>query len=194
MVKLLRPAEFKDTRQLPSEFIMLEIGRISIVSASIEDLMHSLYWKFAGISEEVGAIVTGDARATRLADDVVRVAKAAQVESAIVRDLQDIFSEFIQLAKTRNQFIHWIWSWNTDTHEDRIDPPGYKPKREGRYVTFDDVSKVADDLVWIEHRILAHFLTPKQLAASKAKYGLAGAPDAPTPWLEKMSPQETSQA
>jgi len=191
MVKLKRPPDFKDTRQLPSEPIMGEIGRIAIVSAAIEDLLHVLYWKFAGLTDPIGAVVTGDARATRLSEDVIRIAKAGGVDAAIIDDLKDIFSDFIVLVQERNKFLHWIWSWNTETYEDRIDPPGYKPGHQGKYVTRGGIAKIADGLVWIEHRLAAHYMTKKELSASKRKYGLAGALEAPTPWLEKMaSPAE----
>lgn len=163
---------------------MEEIGRIAIISASIEDLLHVLYWKFAGLTEPVGAVITGDARATRLSEDIIRVAKAADIDQSIVDDLKDIFAEFVGSTRERNEFVHWIWSWNTETHEDRIDPPGYKRSREGRYVKTSDVSRVADDLVWIEHRIAAHLMSDEELKESKRKFGLAGAPDAPTPWLK----------
>src|SRR5690606_8438592 len=103
-----------------------------------------------------------------------------------IDDLKDIFSDFAELTRQRNEFVHWIWSWNTETHEDRIDPPGYKPMRQGRYVKPKDVSEVANNLVWIEHRLAAHLLTRAELNASIKKYGLAGALTAPTPWLEKL--------
>ena len=185
MVRLKKPIDFEDTRQLPSEPIMVEIGRIAIVSAGIEDLLHALYWKFAGVADPVGAVITGDARTTRLSEDVIRIAKAAGTNKAIIDDLKDIFSDLVTLAKERNKFVHWIWSWNTTTYEDRIDPPGYKPGHEGRYVTPGDVAEIADSLVWIEHRLAAHLMTEEELSVSKEKYGSGGAPDAPTPWLKK---------
>lgn len=187
MAKLVRPQSFKDTRQLPSEFIMMEIGRIAIVSASIEDLMHSLYWRFSEISISVGAVVTRDIKATKLAAEIVKVAEAAEVDPAIIEDLKDIFKDFAKLAQTRNEFVHWIWSWNTKTTEDRIDPPAYKRNAAGRYVKFKDVTMVADDLTWIEHRIAAHLMTKRELQLSLKRFGLSGAPDAPTPWLENRS-------
>jgi hypothetical protein len=187
-VKLKRPANFKDTKQLPREKIMLEIGRISIVSASIEDLLHSLYWRFAGLTDSVGPVITGDARANRLTEDIVRIAKAAKTDQTIIDDLKDLFSEYALLAVERNKFVHWIWSWNTKTRQDRIDPPGYKPTHQGRYVTTGEVAAVADDLVWIEHRLQAHMMSKDELKASLAQHGPSGALDAPTPWLGKPAP------
>jgi hypothetical protein len=186
MVKLRRPADFKDTKQLPREEIMLQIGRIAIVSASIEDLLHQLYWRLAGLSDPVGPVITGDARANRLTEDIVRIAKAAKVDHCVIDDLKDVFSAYGLLAIERNKFVHWIWSWNTRTREDRIDPPGYKPTHQGRYVTTSEVAAVADDLVWIEHRLQAHLMTKEELKQSFAKHGPAGAPDAPTPWLKDI--------
>ena len=183
MVKIARPPGFKDTRQLPRESIMMEIGRIAIVSASIEDLLHDLYWKLAGLTDDIGAVITGDARASRLSEDIIRIAKAAKVDQAKIDDLKDIFSDFTNLTKERNEFVHWIWSWENSTRRDRIDPPGYKPSRHGKWVTTEDVARVADDLVWVEHRLAAHLLTREELEQSKKKHGPAGAVDAPTPWL-----------
>lgn len=91
MAKLKRPPDFSDTRQLPSEPVMMEIGRLSIVAASIEDILHRLHWKLARIAEPVGAVITGDARATRLSEDIIRIAKAAGTNQAIIDDLRDIF-------------------------------------------------------------------------------------------------------
>lgn len=186
MVKLPKPKDFKDTRQLPSEGVIAEIGRLAIVSASIEDIMHQIFWKHAGVSAPVGATITGDARATRLGEDIVKIAKAANVDAAIVEDLSDIFTEHRALVQERNKFLHWIWSWNTETGEDRIDPPGYKSHLAGRYVTAQEVQKIGDDLVWIEARLAAHSLSEEELKESKKQFGLAGAFDAPTPWLEKL--------
>jgi hypothetical protein len=36
-------------------------------------------------------VITGDARANRLTEDIVRVAKSAKVDQAIIDDLKDIF-------------------------------------------------------------------------------------------------------
>lgn len=185
MAKLKRPENFKDTRQLPRESIIVEIGRIAIVSASIEDLLHSLYWEFAGLTDTIGSVITGDARANRLTEDIIKIARAAKVDQAVIEDLKDVFADYALLATERNKFVHWIWSWNTETGEDRIDPPAYKPTHQGKYITTSDVAYIADDLVWIEHRLQAHLMTKAEINLSVKKYGLQGAPDAPTPWLEK---------
>lgn len=185
MAKLKRPANFQDTKQLPRDEIMLEIGRIAIVSASIEDLLHSLHWKFSGLSNPIGAVITADARSGRLTEDVIRIGKAAKIDHAIIDDLKDIFSDYTQLAAERNKFVHWIWSWNTQTRQDRIDPPGYKPAHQGKYVTPQDAAAIADDLVWLEHRLQAHCMSDDELKDSLAKFGPAGAPDAPTPWIKR---------
>ncbi len=163
---------------------MIEPGRIAIVTASIEDLLHSLHWKFADLSEPVGSVITADARASRLTEDILRIARAAKIDQAIVDDLKDVFSDYKALAGERNKFVHWIWSWNTQTREDRIDPPSYKSTLQGKYVTPEEVVGVADDLVWIEHRLQAHCMSDAELKLSLAKYGPAGAPDAPTPWVK----------
>jgi hypothetical protein len=186
MAKIKRPPDFEDTKQLPRDEIMLEIGRIAIVTASIEDVLHSLHWKFSGLTDSVGAVITADARASRLTEDIIRIAKAAEIDQAIIDDLKDIFSEYSSLTIERNKFVHWIWSWNTQTRQDRIDPPGYKPTHQGKYVTPQDVATVADDLVWIEHRLHAHCMTERALKESVAKFGPAGAVDAPTPWIKKV--------
>lgn len=187
MAKLKRPADFQDTKQLPRDEIMLEIGRIAIVAASIEDILHSIHWRLSGLSDSVGAVITADARASRLTEDIIRVGRAAGIDQAIIDDLKDIFSDYAKLATERNKFVHWIWSWNTETRQDRIDPPGYKPTRQGKYATPQDVAAVADELVWIEHRLQAHCMSDAELKASIAKFGPDGAPNAPTPWIAKKS-------
>ena len=79
---------------------MMEIGRLAIVAASIEDLLHSLYWQLSGVTDPVGAVITGDARAARISKDIIRIAKAAGTDDAIVEDLRDIFWKLHQTDET----------------------------------------------------------------------------------------------
>ncbi|MCK1533158.1 MULTISPECIES: hypothetical protein [unclassified Bradyrhizobium] len=153
MLKVKRPKNFADTNQLPREQIMQEIGRIAIVSASIEDLLHALHWEISGLNDLIGPLITSDVKPARLSQDIIKIGKAAKVKQSTIDELRDLFSDYATLAQERNKFVHWIWSWNTKTREDRIDPPGYKHSREGKYVSVQDVADVADDLVWVEHRL-----------------------------------------
>jgi hypothetical protein len=109
MAKLKRPPKFEDTRSLPSNKMLAAIGRTAVVSTSIEDILHRLHWKYAGLSTEVGPVITGDARATRLTEDILRIAKAAKAPQKVIDDLSDIFADLGALIVKRNECSHWLW-------------------------------------------------------------------------------------
>lgn len=64
----------------------MEIGRIAIVAASIEDIFHLLHWQFAGLSDSIGPIITADVKPNRLTEDILRIAKIAKLDPAGAQD------------------------------------------------------------------------------------------------------------
>jgi hypothetical protein len=186
MAKLKRPPEFKDTRQLPSKAMLAAIGRAVVISASIEDILHALHWKYAGLNEAVGPVITGDARATRLTEDILRIAKAAKRPAAVIEDLSDIFTELKLLITTRNQCIHWLWERPDGRRKHTVAPPIYKTGHQPAAFTVSQIEILGDALVWIEARLSAHELNEAGLQAEKAKHSPELAEIfVPTPWLNK---------
>ena len=183
MAKLRRPKSFKDRLGLPSAAMLAAIGRTVVVSASIEDFLHSLHWKFAGLNDVVGQVITGDARPTRLADDIIRVARAANVDEKILEDLSDIFAEYKSLAAIRNQCIHWIWE-DLGGANHKISPPVYKAGHKPRTFSVQEIESLADDLIWIETRLSVHEMNEADIRKEREKYPAALADVfVPAPWL-----------
>jgi hypothetical protein len=50
---------------LPPE-ILQGIGKLSVISSQIEQLLHQIYWKYAGLKPELGPIVTDNLNPKRL--------------------------------------------------------------------------------------------------------------------------------
>lgn len=105
---------------MPPKEVLEAIGRVSVVSAGIEDHLHSLYWKLLSTEETIGKVVTGDMRSNRMTEDILRIANAAKLPKAVTDDLEDIFKEFRDKNQKRNQILHWIWS---GAHE--VESPNY---------------------------------------------------------------------
>jgi len=65
-----------------------------LVSASIEEELHALYWKLLGTTDNVGKVITGDMRANRMTEDILKIAKIAKIDQAKIDDLEDLFQRF----------------------------------------------------------------------------------------------------
>jgi len=57
MSKTPRPKGFEDPNFMPSQLILKALGRVSVVSASIEEELHALYWKLLGTTDNVGKVI-----------------------------------------------------------------------------------------------------------------------------------------
>lgn len=184
MTKLARPPQFKDPRHLPPKDMLAEIGRMAVVSAGIEDILHNIYWKFARLDAVIGATITEDARPNRLAEDIIKIAKAAKVSAAQVEDLTDIFSEYRPLARKRNQCIHWIWGTpQGDNH--KVVPPSYKRDAREETISLSEATELADDLTWIETRLEAHQMSREEIHRERTSLGNEADIYLPIPWLDK---------
>lgn len=177
-----RPADFADPYYTPPEDVLQSLGYITVVSAGIEDLIHGLFWRCAGLSDERGTIITRDMKPYRMIDDIVRLALVRKWPDKQIADLKDIFSDLKKLVEKRNQCIHWLWD-KTQTNEHRIYTPAYKAERKTISYTSEDLQALAEDLAWIEVRLDSHYLTPSAL--TKKRKGLGADKDlyAPAPWL-----------
>jgi hypothetical protein len=113
MTKCPRPGGFKDPLYMPSDAILRALGRVAAVSAGIEDQLHALYWELLKVRDDVGRIITGDMRASRMTEDILKLARASNRSPAIIEDLIDLFADLREKNQRRNQVLHWIWDSQT---------------------------------------------------------------------------------
>jgi hypothetical protein len=163
---------------MPKDGILKSVGRVAAVSAGIEDELHAIYWKLLGVKDDVGIIVTGDMRASRLCEDIIKLAKAKKLPSGILNDLADIISDLKVKTQKRNEVIHWIWG------ESGVEPPSYKAGRPKVNYTAKMVNELANDLIWIETRLASHSSTDEALSKTRIELGKKADLYAPAPWLK----------
>ena len=70
------------------------IGKLSVVSAEIEKVLHEIYWKHAGISKIVGPIVTDNLNPKRLGEGIIKFAKIEKSDTKILDDLKKLLKQF----------------------------------------------------------------------------------------------------
>ncbi|MET4230192.1 hypothetical protein ABIA85_003459 [Bradyrhizobium sp. LA6.10] len=176
MTKRPRPKDFVDPLYMPPDEVLRALGRVAAVSAGIEDSLHALYWKMLDVEDVAGKVVTGDMRASRMTEDILKLAKATNYPADRVDDLTDLFTDFREKNQRRNQVLHWIW------HNQGVEAPGYKTRQRLPY-TADDVNALADDLIWVETRLGSHLLSQSELKNEREKLGLEADLYAPLPFL-----------
>jgi hypothetical protein len=54
VLKSPRTPAFSDPNLIPDDDMLKAIGYIATVAAGIEDILHGIYWKYAGLSEAKG--------------------------------------------------------------------------------------------------------------------------------------------
>jgi hypothetical protein len=85
------------------------IGHLAVITAQIEETLHQIYWKHAGLNQNSGPIVTDNLNPKRLSEDILKFARLDPTKVNIVADLELLLGEFETLNTTRNQCLHWIW-------------------------------------------------------------------------------------
>lgn len=186
MLKTPAPKEFYDTRQLPSQAMLAAIGRVALISASIEDFLHSIHWKYSGLTKEKGPIVTCELRPNRLAEDTLKLAKAAKARQPIIDDLTEVIEDYKASAPQRNELVHWIWEAKGRNYA--VIPPSYKSGREPKHYSLKVVEQLGDDLLWIEARLSSHALSDAEILAERAHFQEHAEILVPAPWLDKPEP------
>jgi hypothetical protein len=78
---------------LPPEMLQAP-GNLAVVTAQVEELLHQIYWKHAGLSEKNGPIVRDNINPKRLMDDILKFLKMKPSEAKIYNDLQILFEDF----------------------------------------------------------------------------------------------------
>jgi hypothetical protein len=116
-----------------SEGMMRALGKLAVVSAHAEELLHQIYWHHAGLNEQSGPIVTDNLNPKRLEEDIVKFVSLDKTKINILADLRLLFSEFRALNKKRNQCLHWGWETleQEGSAEITVEPtkPAYRLRR-----------------------------------------------------------------
>jgi hypothetical protein len=197
---------------LPHDLLQA-LGHLSVVSARLEQLLHKIYWKHAGLNEETGPIATDNLTPKRLFEDIVKFAKLDPSGEHVVADLKLLSNEFGEINTKRNRALHWIWAIqpinpsDPPTTEEPLATPPFKllkPKykqtgEESFEHTAKDVVSLCNDCSWLETRLTAHSMPVDEVRTSRAKLGLDGyvpgypRVDAilPAPWLDKPPSPKT---
>jgi hypothetical protein len=203
-----------DTGLLPE--VLQAIGNLAVVTALIEQDLHMIYWKHAGLVGEKGPIVTDNVNPKRLAEDILKFVALDPTKVRVLADLRILLKEFETLNTRRNQCLHWIWSivgrevpksFTPSSVPPRIMPP-YRVtrplyRRSGEdSVEFHvaDVQKLVDDSSWLQKRLATHAMDETNLCQARhdmSKLGdIIGVPGFesfadlffPAPWLDKSPP------
>lgn len=189
------------------------LGELAVVSAHMEELLHQLYWKHAGLDEDSGPIVTENLNPKRLTEDIKKLAALDPTKANVLDDLKILFKEFQDINTKRNHCLHWIWSVieKTETLGAKAAPyrvrrPAYKQAGIDSQ-TFDiaDIEEICQNCNWLVHRLYSHTLSDNVLRNLRTSFDQAESFDranssteassdsmadilAPAPWLDKPLP------
>lgn len=181
----------KDTLEwaprLPDEWLR-ELGRIAIYAGAVEENLHLIFWKYAGIHSDRGSIITGDQRPNRLADDIIKLMSLKATKRRMA-DMRLLLTEYKGLAKHRNECVHWTWG-SVQPGKDTVTVmrPAYKGAGDNPEYSLDDLRSLANDFAWLWMRLGMHLATDKNLRAIRAQDAMLSRIIAPAPWLDKLPP------
>lgn len=186
-----RPRSFgtaDDLYSMPDDDVLRAIGRVAVVSASIEDIIHFIYWRYVDTTWEIAPILTTGEKPSRLTEDILKMAIAVDEDPGRIQDLRDLFADFRELNEKRNKCIHWLWHWpkgkNKFKHE--LVPPFHQSTRKPVGFTVKQINALADDLAWVEQRMHMHALSEEDFEEKRAMTGRRWSKIvAPAPWLDK---------
>lgn len=194
---------------LPDE-LLKALGHLSVISAQIEDSLHRIYWKYAGLTLQSGPIVTDNLNPKRLGEDILKFLAIDGSKISILADLEILMTELEGLNQRRNQCIHWMWSIVgqerpefTDPMQASIPPPPYKliqpvykqKIRPSVDLRVEDVEELVNECSWLSQRLRSHAMEESDLRRQRAEVDGMGAFTAPAlslsdvlfpaPWLGK---------
>jgi hypothetical protein len=164
--------------------LLLALGNLAVISARVEETLHKIYWKYAGLDIRTGPIVTDNLNPKRLEEDILKFVRLDTTKQKILEDLTKLFKEFEDLNTARNRCLHWIWEIsepseylgeqprsvverNSIPHPERktqLRRPTYKQSGESptKY-TADDVETLYDRLCWLSSRLGSHAVSEEEL-------------------------------
>jgi hypothetical protein len=100
--------------------LLQALGHLVVVTSEVEELLHKIYWKHAGLSEESGPIATDNLNPKRLSEDILKFVGLDKRKANILADLKVLLDEFTTINTKRNRCLHWIW----EKVEDHREPTG----------------------------------------------------------------------
>ena len=187
--------------------MMQALGQLAVMSAGAEELLHQIYWNYAGLDEQTGPIVTDNLNPKRLEEDIVKFAALDKAKANNLSDLKILFAEFEDLNTKRNHCLHWIW--DTDFFENslafvkgplhvyRLKRPLYKQKgHPTQNFSTEDIRGFCNQYGWLSQRLRSHTFGDDALREKRAEAAnsppLNGMAIAdlfwPAPWLDKPLP------
>jgi hypothetical protein len=155
------------------------IGQLAVVTADIEQTLHQIYWKHAGLNQDTGPIVTDILNPKRLSEDILKFARLDPAKANIVADLELVLEEFESLNITRNQCLHWIWErvevetpkipslgifTVPPSYSYRVKRPAYKQKGiDVKAYTVEEVEVLCNACSWVSRRLHSHAMEESEL-------------------------------
>jgi hypothetical protein len=191
-----------------TEAMLRALGKLAVVSAQAEELLHQIYWHHAGLDERSGPIVTDNLNPKRLEEDIVKLVSLDRTKVNILADLKVLFSEFRALNTKRNQCLHWGWEVSEKEGIAGVIPGSETPYRLRRPIykysgepsqnlfTVENVKTFCKDFSWLQFRLRSHTFSNDELRRRRNE--LSSAPPIsglaiadlswPAPWLDQPLP------
>ena len=193
--------------------LLQALGTLAVVSAEIEETLHMIYWKHAGLDGKSGPIITDNLNPKRLTEDILKLVALDKSKANVHADLKVLFAEFQTLNTKRNHCLHWIWEKVEQETEGmgfaaysvgpikklspyRVKRPIYRQSGVASE-SFDasDVDAICQDCSWLAVRLRSHTLTDDQLREQRAAVDQIGTFSSPAmtfadlfwpaPWLDR---------
>jgi hypothetical protein len=193
--------------------LLQALGKLAVVTAQIEEVLHQIYWKHAGLDEVTGPIVTDNLNPKRLAEDIIKLVGLDPTKANVLADLKILLAEFEHINTKRNQCLHWIWDLQ-DADETitlvgqakikaspySLKPPAYKQKGQPTVqIEPEGIQNLWNACIWLMTRLSSHALDEDELRQRRAQADRTGRfafnesmtlADlfCPAPWLDKPLP------
>lgn len=211
-----RPAAILRWTSDLSDALLKALGHFLVVSAEIEEALHRIYWKHAGLTDESGPVVTDNLGSKRLAEDIVKLAKLAPSKAEVAADLQKLMQQFNAINTKRNHCVHWLWAAMPQEQPDLSGAAGdsaqfFKVKRPAHWqkgipeeeFRTEDIEDLVNDCCWLHRRLVAHAMPEDDLRNGREEYAKLGGVKGwgsfadfvfPAPWLDKSPQPEPTQS
>jgi hypothetical protein len=190
VLRVKRPKNALEDAYDPPNDVLAEIGRIALTCGSVEDILHSIYWRYLDTAYEIAQLITADEKPSRLAEDILKMAAAIDEEPERIDDMRALFGDFKELSEIRNKCLHWIWHRPRQSKRGQkhwLHPPSYKRNRKAVPFTVKQLKKVNLDLGWIELRMRTHAMSEEEFEQARDDCD----PQivhliVPAPWLDRQ--------
>jgi len=189
VLRVKRPKNALEDRYHPPDDVLAEIGQIALTCGSIEDILHGIYWRYLDTSDEIGRLITGDEKPSRLGEDILKIAAVIDEDPERIEDMRVLFADFKELSEIRNKCLHWIWSpprqRSKNGRKHWLHPPSYKNRKPVPF-TVKQLKTVNLDLNWVELRMRTHLMSEEEFEQEREDCD----PQlrhlvVPAPWLDK---------